>query len=153
MTQSTIEIYVDADACPVKDEVMRVADRHDLPVHMVSNSWMRLDDNPLINRVIVSEGPDEADNWIAERITDRDIAITADIPLASRCIERGASVLGPGGKPFTQDSIGMALAMRDLKQHLRETGEISGHNPSFTRQNRSDFLNQLENMVQAIKRR
>ncbi len=143
-----MEIYVDADACPVKDEIMKVANRHDIKVHMVSNQWMRLDQNPLINRVIVNEGLDEADNWIADNIKADDIAITADIPLASRCLEKQAQVLGPTGKPFTQDSIGMALAMRDLNTHLRETGEISGHNKSFAKQDRSRFLMVLEEMVQ-----
>ena len=146
------EIYVDADACPVKDEVMRVAGRHLFKVHFVSNSWMRLDEGPLVNRVIVAEGPDEADNWIAERATAADIVITADIPLAGRCLENGARVIGPTGKPFTQDSIGMSLAMRDLNAHLRETGEIAGHNPVFTKKDRSQFLQTLEQVVQELKR-
>lgn len=146
------EIYVDADACPVKDEVLRVAARHGLTVHMVSNAWMRLADSPLINRVVVAEGPDAADDWIAEHIAAGDIAITADIPLAARCIERGARVLGPTGKPFTEDGIGMAVAMRDLMAHLRDTGEITGGGPSFTRQDRSRFLSALEEAVRAVLR-
>ncbi|MDH5410862.1 MAG: YaiI/YqxD family protein [Alphaproteobacteria bacterium] len=146
------EIYVDADACPVKDEVLRVAARHGLTVHMVSNQWMRLPESPLINRVIVSDGFDAADDWIAERTGAGDIAITSDIPLASRCLEAGAWVLGPGGKPFTTDNIGMALSMRDLNAHLRDTGEIRGGGPSFTRQDRSNFLQALETAVQAAKR-
>ena len=147
-----MDIYVDADACPVKDEVIKVATRHDIKVHMVSNQWMRLDQNPLINRVVVSEGLDEADNWIADNIKENDIAITADIPLASRCLEKKAHVLGPTGKPFTEESIGMALAMRDLHAHLRETGEISGHNKSFAKQDRSRFLMVLEETVQKALR-
>ncbi len=147
-----IEIYVDADACPVKDEVMRVAYRHQLKVHFVSNAHMRLDDSPLVNRVVVPEGPDVADDWIAEHITPGDIAVTADIPLAARCVDAEADALSPTGKPFTKDSIGMALAMRNLMSDLRETGEISGHNAAFTKKNRSDFLQALENMVQKAKR-
>jgi uncharacterized protein YaiI (UPF0178 family) len=147
-----ISVYVDGDACPVKDEVMRVATRHGLPVFMVSNSWMRLDASPLITRVVVQEGPDAADDWIAERIGASDIAVTADIPLAARCLKAGAKVIGPTGKPFDQGSIGMALAMRDLQSHLRETGESRGFNASFTPRDRSRFLEALEHAVQAIKR-
>jgi uncharacterized protein YaiI (UPF0178 family) len=146
------EIYVDADACPVKDEVMRVAYRHQLRVHFVSNSFMRLDDSELVNRVVVAEGPDVADDWIAERAGPGDIAITADIPLADRCVKAGAAALSPIGKPFSPESIGMALAMRNLMSDLPETGEISGHNPSFSRKNRSDFLQKLEKLVQQAKR-
>ena len=145
-------IYVDADACPVKDEALRVAARHDLKIVFVSNAWMRLPEGPDVERVVVSEGPDAADDWIAERIGKGDIAITADIPLASRCLKAGAQALGPTGKPFTDASIGMALAMRDLKQHLRETGESRGFNASFTRQDRSRFLQELEAAVQRGKR-
>lgn len=148
-----MNIYVDADACPVKDEVLRVAARHGLPVHMVSNAWMRLDEHPLLNRVVVPEGPDAADDWIAERITSDDICVTQDIPLASRCLKQGAAALGPTGKPFTDASIGMALAMRDLNRHLRETGESRGFNTSFTPRDRSRFLETLENLVQAGKRK
>ena len=151
-TRTTPRIYVDADACPVKDEVLRVAARHNLPVYMVSNSWMRLADSPLINRIIVEEGPDAADDWIADNIAANDIAITSDIPLASRCIKKGAKVTGPTGKPFDEGSIGMALAMRDLMGHLRDTGEIRGGGPSFSKQDRSRFLSMLENLVQAAKR-
>ena len=145
-------IYVDADACPVKDEVVRVADRHGLAVHFVSNAWMRLPDGASVDRVIVPEGPDAADDWIATRIGRGDIAVTADIPLASRCLEAGAQVIGPTGKPFTNASIGMALAMRDLQRHLRETGESRGFNAAFTRADRSRFLQALEEAIQAIKR-
>jgi len=147
------EIYVDADACPVKAEILRVAERHGLVVHVVSNSGMLLPRNPLFRSVVVSEGPDAADDWIAERIGAGDIAVTADIPLAARCLDRGAAVLQPTGRPFTEAAIGMALAMRDLKAHLRETGAIAGHNPSFGKQDRSRFLGALEEAVQAIRRR
>lgn len=148
----TTQIYVDADACPVKEEVMRVAKRHDLPVHMVGNTWMRVGNDPTVNRVVVSEGADAADDWIAEKIGPKDIAITSDIPLAARCLEKGARVLGPTGKPFTDDGIGVALAMRDLNTHLRDTGEIKGYNPSFTRKDRSKFLQVLEETIRSIGR-
>ena len=148
----TSQIYVDADACPVKAEVLRVATRHALPIHMVSNSWMRLDPSPLIARVIVADGPDAADDWIATRITARDIAVTADIPLAARCLKAGAQVVGPTGKPFNDASIGMALAMRGLASHLRQTGESRGFNPEFTAKDRSRFLEALEHAVQTAKR-
>lgn len=147
-----MDIYVDADACPVKGEVLRVATRHGLVVHMVSNSWMRLDASPLIRRVVVTEGPDVADDWIAGRIGPADIAVTADIPLAARCLKAGAKVVGPTGKPFTEAGIGTALAMRDLQAHLRETGESRGFNPEFTPRDRSRFLEALEHAVQAVKR-
>jgi len=145
-------ILIDADACPVKDEAVRVAERHGLTIHFVSNAWMRLPEGPLIRRVVVSEGPDAADDWIAERAGKDDIVVTADIALAARCLEAGTRVIGPTGKPFSEASIGMALAMRDLSRHLRETGESKGHNASFTRQDRSRFLQALEEAVQAIKR-
>ena len=147
-----IQIFVDADACPVKAEVMRVAERHELRVHFVSNSYMRLPDDPLVNRVIVSEGPDEADNWIADNIGALDLAITADIPLASRCLSQGAAVIGPTGKPFTEANIGNAMAMRDLSAELREAGVINGYNPSFKKEDRSRFLQAMENAVRLKKR-
>lgn len=146
------EIYVDADACPVKDEVVRVAERHGATVHFVSNAYMRLPEGTLIRRVIVPDGPDAADDWIATRITPADVAVTADIPLASRCLKAGARVVGPTGKPFTEAGIGMALAMRDLSRHLRETGESRGFNASFTRADRSRFLQALEHAMQAAKK-
>lgn len=145
-------IYVDADACPVKDEALRVADRHGLAIVYVSNAWMRLPEGQNVQRVVVAEGPDAADDWIAERIGKGDIAVTADIPLAARCLKAGAQAIGLTGKPFTDASIGMALAMRGLSQHLRETGESRGFNASFTRQDRSRFLEALELAVQKAKR-
>ena len=146
-------IYVDADACPVKDEIVRVAERHGIAVRMVSNSFMRLPNSWLIERVVVAEGPDAADNWIAERIGPDDIVITADIPLAGRCLKAGAQAIGNTGKPFTEASIGMALAMRSLMQDLREAGAVRGNNPEFTRQDRSKFLQALEQAVQVIRKR
>lgn len=145
------EIYIDGDACPVKREVMRVAVRHGVTVHLVSVTWLRMDDHPLLNRVVVAQGFDAADDWIAERIGEGDIAITSDIPLAARCLEAGASVLGPTGKPFSTANIGQALVMRDLNAHLRETGEISGYNPGFTKKDRSRFLEALELAVRRAK--
>ncbi len=149
----TIRIYVDADACPVKAEVLRVAERHAINVFMVSNAWMRLDQSPLIERVVVEAGPDAADDWIAEHIGPSDIAVTADIPLAARCLAVGARAIGPTGKPFDDGNIGMALSMRNLMADLRETGDIRGTNPAFTKQDRSRFLQALENAVQEIRRR
>lgn len=145
-------IYVDADACPVKQEAVRVAERHNLPIHFVSNTYMRLPEGSNVHRIVVAEGPDAADDWIAERIGSKDIAITSDIPLASRCLKAGARVIGSSGKPFTDAGIGMALAMRDLSRHLRETGESNGFNASFTPADRSRFLRSLEDAVQAIRR-
>lgn len=145
-----MQIYVDADSCPVKSEILKVADRHDIQIHMVANQWMRLERHPLINQVIVNDTFDAADNWIADNISKNDIAITADIPLASRCLEKEAAVIGPTGKPFTGESIGMALAMRDLNAHLRETGEISGGNKPFSKNDRSQFLMTLEDTIQKL---
>ena len=147
-----IEIYIDADACPVKDEALKVADRHGLVIHYVSNSWMRLPEGERVKRVVVQEGPDAADNWIADTIKAGDVVVTQDIPLAARCLKKGARAIGNTGKPFTEAAIGMALAMRDLSQHLRETGESKGYNAAFTRQDRSRFLEELEKAVQASKR-
>jgi uncharacterized protein YaiI (UPF0178 family) len=147
------EIYVDADACPVKSEIVRVATRHVIPVHMVSNSWMRLEESPLIHRVVVSDGFDAADDWIAEHIGMGDVAITSDIPLADRCLKQGASVMGPTGKPFTSDNIGPALATRDLMSHLRDIGEVRGGGPTFSKKDRSNFLQELEVALQRLKRR
>lgn len=145
-------IYVDADACPVKDEVLRVAARHDVDVYMVSNAYMRRAHGPRVHAIVVPEGADAADDWIADHAGTADIVITADTPLASRAIENGSLVLGPTGKPFTPDGIGMALAMRDLNAHLRETGEIKGYNASFTKQDRSRFLQALDNALHNAKR-
>jgi uncharacterized protein YaiI (UPF0178 family) len=146
------EIFIDADACPVRDEVVRVADRHKLRVHIVCNGGIRPSREPRIRIVVVPDDPDAADDWIAGRINAGDIAITADIPLAARCLKKGAQVLNHDGKPFTEAGIGMALAMRDLNQTLRETGEISGYNRDFSGRDRSRFLEALENAVRAAKR-
>jgi len=148
-----LEIFVDADACPVKAEVERVADRHNMTVHIVSNGGIRPSANPRVKTVIVNEGADAADNWIADHIGEGDIAVTADIPLASRCLAKGARVLRHNGRPFTDADIGMALGMRELSRHLREaTGNQTFH-AGFTKEDRSRFLGALENEVQAIKRK
>ena len=118
-----ITIYVDADACPVKEEILKVAYRHNIETFIVSNAWLRMDVGPLVKKIVVSEGADEADNWIADHIGEGDIAITADIPLASRCLEKSAFVLGPTGKEFTDDNIGIALVVRDIRSEQREMGE------------------------------
>ncbi len=145
-------IYVDADACPVKDEIVRVAARHDVAVHFVSNAWMRLPESPLVSRVVVPEGPDVADNWIAEHAVKGDIVVTQDIPLAGRCVKSGAIVLSPSGKVLRDANIGMAVAMRDLMKDLRDTGVVQTYNPGFTPRDRSQFLQALEQTVQDVKR-
>jgi len=147
-----LEIYIDADACPVKGEILRVAERHGLKSYMVSDGGVRPSSSPLVELVIVSPGMDAADDWIAEHIGAGDIAITADTPLAARCIAKGARVLRFNGQPFDAQSIGAALATRNLMTHLRETGEITGGPRPFTKQDRSRFLDALETMVQAVKR-
>ena len=147
-----IEIYVDADGCPVKDETLRVAARHGLKTYLVSDGGIRPRPNPLVELVIVSRGADAADDWIADRIQETDICITNDIPLAARCLERGALAIKPNGEPFTENGIGMALANRELMQGLRESGEITGGPKPFSKADRSEFLNRLETTVQAAKR-
>ena len=146
-------IYVDGDACPVKAEVERVAARHNLSVTIVSNGGLRPCANPSVRHVTVAEGADAADDWIAEHIAAGDIAITADIPLASRCLKKGAKVLGPAGKPFTEDSIGLALGMRELHRHLREVTGGQTYNSGFSKQDRSRFLGELENIIAAALRK
>jgi uncharacterized protein YaiI (UPF0178 family) len=147
-----LEIYVDADACPVKEEVYRVARRERLRVVVVTNGGVRVPDDPLVERVIVAEGLDRADDWIAERIGPGDVAITADVPLASRCVKRGARAIAPDGKTFTPSSIGVQLATRNLMTGLREAGEIRGGGRPFTKQDRSRFLGALDQAIQAIRR-
>ncbi len=145
-------LLVDGDACPVKEEVLRVAGRHALPVVIVSNGGLRPSRNPMVRHVIVPRTPDAADDWIAESALPNDIVVTADIPLASRCVDQRVHVIGPDGRPFTPDSIGMAVAMRDLKQQLRESGEIKGYNRGFTRADRSRFLGELDRLARRAKK-
>lgn len=147
-----VEIYVDADACPVKDEVLRVATRHTLKTYMVCDGGIRPSQNPLVELVIVTQGADAADDWIAEHIKKADICVTNDIPLAARCLENSALAIKPNGERFTDNSIGMALANRELMQDLRETGQITGGPRPFSKADRSEFLNGFETAVQAAKR-
>jgi len=145
-------IFVDADGCPVKDEVYRVAERHGLGVKLVANTWMRTPGHAWVELVIVDDGFDAADDWIAEHAIEGDVVVTADIPLASRCLKKGARVLGPKGRPFTEDSIGGALAGREASGFLREMGVMTGGPAPFTKRDRSRFLQQLDNLAQAAAR-
>ena len=143
------EIYIDADACPVRDEVLKVAGRHGLKTLLVSDGGIRPSPSPLVQIVVVTQGADAADDWIVEHIQSGDITITNDIPLADRCIKKGAVAIRPNGKAFSEDSIGMALATRDLMAGLRETGQITGGPAPFSKQDRSRFLQALETAIQA----
>ena len=147
-----LEVFVDGDACPVREEVERVAARHNLPVYLVSNGGLRPSANPLFHYVTVTQSADAADDWIVERVGQDHIVVTADIPLAARCLAKGARVLGPTGKPFTKEGIGMALGMRDLQRHLRELSGGQTYNAGFSRRDRSRFLNALENEIQSVRR-
>lgn len=140
-------LYVDADACPVKDEVYRVAGRYGLHVHVVCNSWIRVPADPNIALTVVDAGPDIADDWIAERAGKGDIVVTADIPLAQRVLAAGAQALHPAGRPFTADNIGSALASRAIGEHLRSMGEITGGPRPFAAADRSKFLQALDQAV------
>jgi uncharacterized protein YaiI (UPF0178 family) len=151
-TPQAITLYVDADACPVKAEIYRVAGRHGVKVFVVSNSFLQVPQDPLIERVVVSSGFDAADNWIAERAGRGSIVITADIPLASRCVKAGAEVIGPTGKPFTDASVGMALATRNLMEDLRAMGEVTGGPRAFSPKDRSAFLSALDVAINRLKR-
>jgi uncharacterized protein YaiI (UPF0178 family) len=145
-------IYVDADACPVKDEIYRVAARHKLPVSVVAGQFIRVPQDPRIERIAAGSGMDAADDWIAERAGKGDIVITSDIPLASRCVKAGAEVIAPNGKPFTEASIGMTLAVRNLMTDLRSSGEITGGPKSFAPRDRSAFLLALDQTIRRIQR-
>jgi uncharacterized protein YaiI (UPF0178 family) len=145
-------ILVDADACPVKDEIVKVAERHGLAVTFVANSGLRPSRHPMIRNDIVSAGYDAADDWIAENAGLNDIVVTADIPLAARTLEKGALTLGPTGRIFTPESIGAALGMRELNRHLRETGESKGYNAAFAPRDRSAFLQALDRLVRQALR-
>jgi uncharacterized protein YaiI (UPF0178 family) len=146
------EIYIDADACPVKQEIYRVAERYGLKVFVVSNSPINIPRDPRIERVVVSDSFDAADNWIAERAGAGDIVVTADIPLADRCLKAGAAVIGSTGVPFTTSSIGMAMANRELLSNLRAMGEITGGPKPMAPRDRSRFLSALDETIQKIKR-
>jgi uncharacterized protein YaiI (UPF0178 family) len=146
------KIYVDADACPVKQEVCKVARRNRLTVIFVSNARMSIPDPGVSTLVVVDGGFDAADDWIVGRVLTDDIVVTADIPLANRCIGKHARVIGPTGRSFTEENIGQAMAMRELMSDLREAGNITGGPPPFQKKDRSRFLHQLNQMIQAINR-
>ena len=146
-------IYLDADACPVKEETYRVAGRFGVKTLVVANMWLNVPDTPLIERVVVESGLDRADDWIATRAGPGDVVVTTDVPLAHRCVTAGARVLAPTGRVFSEASIGNDLASRNLMTELRETGEIKGGGRAFTKQDRSRFLNALDTALQQIHRR
>lgn len=151
MSENQPTIFVDADACPVKPEVLKVAERHGLPVTFVANSGLRPSRDPMIRNVIVSGAFDAADNWVVDNVREGDIVITADVPLAGRTVAKGAHVTGPTGRLFDQTNIGMASAMRDLGAHLRETGESKGYNAAFSPRDRSAFLETLDRLCRRAK--
>jgi uncharacterized protein len=146
------KIYIDGDGCPVKDETYKVASRYQLKVFVVANKAIHIPLHPMVEMVVVAQGADEADNWIADNVSEHDICITSDIPLADRCLKKGARVLGPRGDNPTEDMIGDALATRELMKHLRELGEIRGGPPAFEKRDRSNFLSSLDRIIQSIKR-
>ena len=148
-----LHIFVDADACPVKQEVYRVAVRYRLEVTLVANSWMRIPDERWIALEVVEDGFDAADDWIVEHVQPHDIVVTADIPLANRCLKAGACVIGTTGNPFTEENIGQAVATRDLLSELRGAGEITGGPPPLKKRDRSRFLQQLDEVIQKIRRK
>ena len=148
-----IEIFIDADACPVKDEIYRVAQRYGLKVYVVANAFMMVPAHPKIERVIVEAGPDIADDWIAERAEDGDIVITNDIPLADRVLKKSAAAIAPNGRAFTADSIGAAVAQRAIMEQIRSTGAITGGPKPFDRTDRSRFLQALDEAVNKAMRK
>ena len=148
-----LHIFVDADACPIKQEVYRVASRYCLHVPLVANAWMRVPDEQWIVLEVVEDGFDAADDWIVEHVQSHDSVVTADIPLASRCLKEGARVIGSTGRPFTEENIGEAVATRDLLSDLRDTGEITGGPPPLTKRDRSRFLQELDAVIQSIRRK
>ncbi len=147
-----VKIYVDADACPVKDEVERVITRHQLETYLVCDGGLRPSLNPLVQVVVVTQGADAADDWIADHIGREDICVTNDIPLAARCLKQGAFAIRPNGNIFTDDNIGTALATRAIKEGIRETGEMTGGPPPFGKADRSKFLDRMEMIVQEAMR-
>ena len=147
-----LHIFVDADACPVKEEVYRVASRYCLDVTLVANSWIRVPNERWIALEVVDDGFDSADDWIVEHVQPHDIVVTADILLASRCLKENARVIGSTGKSFTGNNIGQAVAIRDLLSELRDAGEITGGPPPLKKRDRSRFLHQLDEVIQSIRR-
>lgn len=147
-----MEIFVDADGCPVKEEIYRVAKRYGLTVTVVSNARMRTPQAGWLKTVVVGAEPDAADDWIVAHASEEDIVISADIPLASRCLQKGSRVLGPNGRVFSADNIGDALASRDLMSQLRDLGNMTGGPAPFEKRDRSRFLQRLDETVQALRR-
>ncbi len=150
---SPITIYIDADACPVKDEVYKVAGRYGLKTFVVANAFLQIPASPLIERVIVESGPDIADDWIAERVEAGDVVITNDIPLAERVLAAGGSAIAPNGRAFNNNSIGSAIAQRAIMEQIRSTGEITGGPRPFTAADRSQFLQAMDQAIQQELRR
>ena len=148
-----LHIFIDADACPVKKEVYRVATRYGLDVTLVANSWMRIPESPRLDLKVVSDGFDAADDWIVEQVAEHDIVITADILLADRCLKKGARAIGTTGKPFSEDNIGQTVATRDLLSELREAGIMTGGPKPLQDSDRTQFLQQLDNVIQSIRRK
>lgn len=151
--ENKIQIYIDADACPVKDETYKVAARYKIKTYVVANSHLKIPLDPLVEMKIVTGAFDAADDWIAESVTDRDIVITADILLAERCVKKGARALGPKGVEFTEDNIGSAVANRELMQNLRHMGEMRGGPAPMDKKARSNFLGKLDQIIQALLRK
>ena len=145
-------IYLDADACPVKEETYRVARRHEVKVFVVSTAPLYVPREDLIELVVVKGGFDAADDWIAERVNGADVAVTSDIPLAERCLKAGARVLSPRGRPFTEDAIGEAMATRALMEMLRQSGDFGGGPSAFAKEDRSRYLSKLDEVLHAIRR-
>lgn len=150
--KNEIQIYIDADACPVKEETYKVAARYKIKTYVVANSYMRVPLDPLVEMKVVAGTFDAADDWIVESVTDRDIVITADILLAERCVKKMARVLGPKGAEFTDDNIGSAVASRELMQNLRHMGEMRGGPAPMDQKARSQFLGKLDQIIQSLKR-
>jgi uncharacterized protein len=148
-----LHIFIDADACPVKAEVFRVASRYGLNVTLVANSGMRIPNEQRIRLEVVKNGFDAADDWIVERVQTDDIVVTGDILLASRCLKKGARVIGATGKPFTENNIGDVVATRDLLSELRSAGELTGGPPPLTKRDQSRFLQQLDEAIQSIRKK
>ena len=145
-------ILIDADACPVKDETYRVAKRHQLNVILISNMWIRIPTEPWLEQIVVNDHPDAADDWIAEHATENDIVVTADIPLADRCLKKNAHAISPRGRYYTENDIGEALANRNLREQLRDMGIQTGGPKPFSKQNRSHYLQRLDQLIQKVKK-
>ena len=148
-----LHIYIDADACPVKQEIYRVAERYHLSVTLVANSYMGIPSHTWLKLIVVKNNLDAADDWIVEQVAEGDIVISADIPLADRCIKKGALVLGTTGREFTEENIGGAMATRELMNELRESGGFSGGPPPFQQKDRSRFLQVFDQMIQRMRNR